>query len=313
MKITALAGGVGGAKLVKGLAQHLHPTELSVVVNTGDDFEHFGLYICPDLDTICYTLAGISNPETYWGRRDDTWNALQELKNLGAPTWFRIGDKDLATHLERTRRMMSGEKLSEITRSFCTGWGIEFPIFPMSDDKVSTHIITENDSDLPFQEYFVKKHFQPRVKSFRFVGIDNARPCPGIVEKIESSDAVIICPSNPWVSIDPILSVKGLLSIINQKPCIAVSPIINGDAVKGPAAKMFKELGVLPSAISIAQHYLDKIDALVIDSSDVGLSAQIESLGIRSFSTDIMMRSGLDQSRLAHDVLDFTEEILTRQ
>ena len=206
MNILALAGGVGGAKLAHGLARILPPEDLTIIVNTGDDFEHLGLYISPDLDTVCYTLAGLANPDTGWGRVDETWNAMADLKRLGAPDWFNLGDRDLATHLERTRRMKAGQTLSQVTREFCKAWGVRHTVLPMSDQPVRT-IVETDEGDLPFQEYFVHRHCEPRVKSFRFDGLSTASPAPGVREAIQSADAIILCPSNPWVSIDPILSV----------------------------------------------------------------------------------------------------------
>src|SRR5688572_13072733 len=234
MKIVAFAGGVGGAKFAHGLAHVLPPEDLTVIVNTGDDFEHYGLYICPDLDTVCYTLAGMANPDTGWGRVNETWNAIENAARLGGPAWFRLGDQDLGTHLERTRRLNKGQTLSQITSDFCKAWGIEQTILPMSDQPVRTIVETE-EGDLAFQEYFVYRRCEPRVTGFRFEGVDLAVPAPGVREAIQSGDAVIICPSNPWVSIDPILHVIKKV----DKPVIGISPIIGGQTVKGPAAKMF--------------------------------------------------------------------------
>ena len=209
MKIVALAGGVGGAKLAHGLAQILPPEDLTVIVNTGDDFEHYGLYISPDLDTVCYTLAGLANPKTGWGRKNETWQAIENAKVLGGPDWFNLGDQDLGTHLERTRRMKAGQTLSQITRDFCKAWGIGPTVLPMSDQPVRT-IVETDEGELAFQEYFVHRRCEPKVKGFRFEGIDTAEAAPGALEAIEAADAVVICPSNPWVSIDPILAVDRL-------------------------------------------------------------------------------------------------------
>src|SRR5215208_6909627 len=236
LKIVALAGGVGGAKFAHGLAQILPPEDLTVIVNTGDDFELYGLYICPDLDTVCYTLAGLANPETGWGRVNETWNVIENASKLGGPDWFRLGDQDLGTHLERARRLREGQTLSQITKDFCKAWRVQQAILPMSDQSVRTIVETEA-GDLAFQEYFVHRHCEPRVRGFRFEGVEAAEPAPGAREAIKSADAVIICPSNPWVSIDPILQVIKRI----EKPVVAISPIINGQAVKGPAAKMYGE------------------------------------------------------------------------
>jgi LPPG:FO 2-phospho-L-lactate transferase len=216
LKIVALAGGVGGAKLAHGLSQCLSPENLTIIVNTGDDFEHLGLYISPDLDTVCYNLAGINNPETGWGRNNETWKAMHNLTLLGGPNWFNLGDKDLVTNLERTRRLKCGEPLSEITRHFCRCWGIEHRIIPMSDDPVPTWVDTES-GQLLFQEYFVRFKCQPRVKGFEFRNIKKAAPAPGVIQSISQADLIVICPSNPWVSIQPILSTPGIRQVLEKR------------------------------------------------------------------------------------------------
>jgi LPPG:FO 2-phospho-L-lactate transferase len=302
MKIVALAGGVGGARFVHGLADILPPEDLTVIVNTGDDFEHYGLYICPDLDTVCYTLAGVANPGTGWGRVDETWNVIENAERLGGPAWFRLGDQDLGTHLERTRRLRAGQTLSQITRDFCRTWKIEQSILPMSDQPVRTIVETE-EGDLEFQEYFVHRRCEPRVTGFRFEGAESAEPAPGAREAIRDADAVIICPSNPWVSIDPILRVIPLL----EKPVVAISPIIGGQTVKGPAAKMFRELGIEPSALAVARHYCDLADAFVLDSIDRELEGEIRRLEMRTLVTNTLMQSHVKRKQLAGDVLDFIQ------
>jgi len=306
MKIVALAGGVGGAKFAHGLAQLLPPEDLTVIVNTGDDFEHYGLYICPDLDTVCYTLAGMANPDTGWGRGNETWNVIENASKLGGPSWFRLGDQDLGTHLERTRRMKEGQTLSHITRDFCKAWGIEHDILPMSDQPVRTIVETE-EGDLAFQEYFVHRRCEPRVTGFRFEGIDIAKPAPGAREAIQSADAVIICPSNPWVSIDPILQVVSPF-LSGEGPgvrSIAISPIIGGQTVKGPAAKMYRELGIEPSALAVARHYCDFIDGFVLDTFDRQLEGEIRGLNMHTLVTNTLMKSHDDRKQLADCVLDF--------
>jgi LPPG:FO 2-phospho-L-lactate transferase len=300
MKIVALAGGVGGAKFAHGLAQILPPEDLTVIVNTGDDFEHYGLYICPDLDTVCYTLAGLANPETGWGRVDETWNVIENTSKLGGPSWFRLGDRDLGTHLERTRRMKEGQTLSQITKDFCKAWGIGQTILPMSDQPVRTIVETEQ-GDLAFQEYFVHRRCEPRVTGFRFEGVQAAEPAPGAREAIQSADAVIVCPSNPWVSIDPILRVVKRI----EKPVVAISPIIGEQTVKGPAAKMYRELGIEPSALAVARHYCDLSSAFVFDKLDRQLEGEIRSLSMRTLVTNTLMKSHDDRKQLAMDVLDF--------
>lgn len=300
MKITALAGGVGGAKLAHGLAQVLPPEDLTVIVNTGDDFEHLGLSISPDLDTVCYTLAGLANPETGWGRLGETWNTITNVEKLGGPAWFRLGDQDIATHLERTRRLKEGKPLSEITKEFCKAWGIEPTVLPMTDSPVRT-MVDSDEGELAFQEYFVHRQCQPRVKGFRFDRVEVAEPAPGVREAFESADAVVFCPSNPWVSIDPILRVVGKI----QKPVIAVSPIIGGKAVKGPAAKMYAELGIEPSALAVAKHYRTILTGFVLDTTDLESEKQIRDLSVKTLVTDTIMNQSTDRIRLANDVLHF--------
>lgn len=300
MKIVALAGGVGGAKLAHGLAQILPPGDLTVIVNTGDDFEHYGLYICPDLDTVCYTLAGLANLETGWGRANETWNVMENAAMLGGPRWFNLGDRDLGTHLERTRRLRDGQKLSQVTKDFCSAWEIQHAVLPMSDQPVRTIVETE-EGDLAFQEYFVHRRCEPRVKGFRFEGVESAEPAPGAREAIRSADAVILCPSNPWVSIDPILRVVKHI----EKPVVAISPIIGGETIKGPAAKMYRELGITPSALAVARHYCDLVTGFVFDEIDRQLESEIGSLNIRTHVTNTLMKSHDDRKRLAMDTINF--------
>lgn len=306
MKIVALAGGVGGAKLADGLAQLLPPENLTIVVNTGDDFEHLGLYISPDLDTVCYTLAGLANPETGWGRREETFHVLENLQKLGGPDWFHLGDRDLATHIERTRRLREGQPLSQITRDFCRAWGVRQPVLPMSDQPVRTMLDTTEDGELAFQEYFVHRKCEPKVKGFRFAGIEMARPAPGVLEMIEQADAVVVCPSNPWVSIDPILAVAGLQSALAAKLVIAVSPIIGGQTVKGPAAKMYTELGVQPSALVVARHYGKILSGFVLDRVDANLA---QNISIPTWITNILMKNQDDRRSLAQDVLNLIQTL----
>lgn len=304
MNIVALAGGVGGAKLVHGLSKIIPPENFTVIVNTGDDFTHFGLNICPDLDTVCYTLGEIANIETGWGRAFDTWSVFSELEKLGAPAWFRLGDKDIAHHLERTRLLNDNFTLSQVVQKICDRWGIRVKILPMTDDKVSTHVITNSGEDLAFQEYFVKQACSPVVKEFRFEGASMAKPAPGVIEALETADFVIICPSNPWVSIDPIINIQGIREIISSKKVLAVSPIVGGKAIKGPAAKMFSELGIEPSVISVVQHYLPILKYCVLDDLDRKSVDVIEQWGIISYVTDTIMKSIEDRVRLARFIND---------
>jgi LPPG:FO 2-phospho-L-lactate transferase len=305
MKITALAGGVGGAKLAHGLAQILPPEDLTVIVNTGDDFEHLGLYICPDLDTVCYTLAGLANPETGWGRVNETWNTISNVETLGGPAWFRLGDQDIATHLERTRRLKEGQSLSQITKDFCKAWGIQHTILPMSDTPVRTMVDTD-EGELAFQEYFVHRRCEPKVKGFRFEGAGVAQPATGVKEAIQSADAIVICPSNPWVSVDPILrTLTPTLSLEGRGGVFAVSPIIGGKTVKGPAAKMYAELGIEPSALAVANHYRTILTGFVLDNEDLNMETEIKTLEIETLVTNTLMSHLTDRVRLANDVLHF--------
>ncbi|HLA97563.1 MAG TPA: 2-phospho-L-lactate transferase [Anaerolineales bacterium] len=310
-KIVALAGGVGGAKLVDGLAQCLLPAQLVVIVNVGDDFDHLGLRICPDLDTVCYTLAGKANPATGWGRAGETWNALESLAEIGGPTWFRLGDRDLGTHLERTRRLRSGERLSKITRDFCTSWGVRFTVLPASDDNVPTWVYTD-EGELPFQEYFVYRQCHPRVSGFRFAGVEAAQPAPGVLEALGSAKLVIICPSNPWVSIDPILAVPGIREAVVSRPVIAVSPIIGGEAVKGPAAKMYLELGIQPCAQAVARHYAGLLAGFVLDLVDESQAEEMRREQLDVLVADTLMKTPADRIRLARQVLDFGHQVCVR-
>ena len=306
LNVVALAGGVGGAKLADGLAQVLQPDHLTIIVNTGDDFTHFGLRISPDLDTVCYTLAGLANPDTGWGRKDETWRVFEILKAMGMPDWFQLGDTDLATHLVRTARIDEGGTLTQITQDFCKVWGIKAKILPMSDDIIQTRVFTDEGS-LGFQEYFVHRHSEPAVIGFRFEGIEQSKPAPGVLEAIEMCDVAFICPSNPWVSIDPILSVPEIRARLEKKHVYGVSPIIGNKTVKGPAAKMFAELGIQPSALAVAEHYGNLLDTFVIDRSDVSLINDINRLGSCTYVTDILMHDQADRGRLAQELLDLVD------
>jgi len=305
VKITALAGGVGGAKLAHGLAQILHPENLTIIVNTGDDFEHLGLSISPDLDTVCYTLAGLANPVTGWGRVDESWNAAENIAKLGGQTWFRLGDSDLGTHLERSYRLQKDDSLSAITRDFCKAWGIKHAILPMTNDPLHTIVNTVEQGELAFQEYFVHQRCKPTVTGFRFAGAEKARPAPGVVEAINDADAIVICPSNPWVSIDPILTVASL-----KHTCtVAVSPIIGGEAVKGPAAKMYRELGIQPSALAVAKHYGELLSGFIFDQVDAELEGEIQALGVKTLIIDSIMKNEKGRARGAKDVLKFIDTL----
>jgi LPPG:FO 2-phospho-L-lactate transferase len=305
----ALAGGVGGAKLTQGLAMVLPPEQLTVVVNTGDDFEHLGLAISPDLDTVLYTLAGLNDTVRGWGLAGETWNFMEAMERLGGETWFRLGDKDLATHVERTRRLKT-ESLSAVMDDFRTRLGIGCRIVPMSDDPVRT-VVETSQGRLPFQDYFVRLQCAPEVRGFEFVGIETAKPSVAFIAALDAPDleGIIICPSNPFVSVSPILGLPGIKErLTNRKaPIVAVSPIIGGEAVKGPAAKMFKELGLGVTQESVAGFYGDLLDGFVIDERDAGSVARIT--GPRIKVTQTLMRDNEAKAALARQVLDFARTL----
>ncbi|MEK6223154.1 MAG: 2-phospho-L-lactate transferase, partial [Chloroflexota bacterium] len=267
--------------------------------------EHLGLSISPDLDTVCYPLAGLANPETGWGRLDETWQAFENLATLGGPDWFRLGDQDLGTHLERTQRLKGGDPLSTITHDFCMAWGIGPRVLPMSDQAVPT-IVHTDVGDLAFQDYFVARRCQPVVSGFEFAGLEDARPAPGVLAAIGEADAVIICPSNPWVSIAPILALPGVREALEKSNVVAISPIIGGQALKGPAAKMYTELGITPSAHAVAEHYGELLTGFILDDQDVKLTKLISS---KTLVTDTIMLSTEDQLRLAKEILLFTQNL----
>jgi len=313
LKIVALAGGVGGAKLAHGLSMVLPPDNLTIIVNTGDDFTHLGLDISPDVDTVMYTLAGIANADTGWGLINDSWNTLYGLKTLGAPTWFQIGDRDLATHLTRTYLKNQGYKLSEIIQKFSKSWGINVTILPMSDDPVRTKVHTQDGRCLPFQEYFVKERYQPCVRKFDFEGIENAKPIGEAIDRIDEADLIVICPSNPWVSIDPILMIGDIRKRLRSKIVIAVSPIIGGKAIKGPAGKMYAEMGISPNVEAVAEHYKDFLTSLVIDTQDKELVENLTQLGIIPYVTQTIMHNDLDRKDLAVRIIEQGISLLSRR
>jgi LPPG:FO 2-phospho-L-lactate transferase len=311
MKTIVLAGGVGGAKLVDGLASLLSPGDLTIIVNTGDDFYHYGLLICPDLDTVCYTLAGIANPDTGWGRKNETWQVLKGLETLGGPIWFQMGDLDLATHLERTRLVKQGISLTQVTQQFCKRWGILHQVLPMSDDPISTMVETVEYGEIHFQEYFVKLKCQPHIKGFRFAGLEKAKPSPEVLEAISRAEMVIFAPSNPWVSIDPIIKIPEVKIALKAKKMIAVSPIIEGHTIKGPAAKMFQDFGIVPSALAVAEHYKDILTAFILDKKDEIFLEKLMQWGIIPFSTDIYMKCFEDRQFLASEIIKLIDTIQT--
>jgi len=308
--VLALSGGIGGAKLALGLTQAMPPESLLIVGNTGDDFEHLGLHVSPDLDTLMYTLSGKADPEKGWGLASESWAFMQALEALGGETWFQLGDGDLATHVERTQRLRAGEHLTEIISDFCRRLGIASRIVPVSDDPVRT-IVETPDGDLAFQHYFVRERCQSTVSGFRFQGADAAQPSPFFLEalKAPSLQAVVICPSNPFLSIDPILAVRGVREALQtcRAPVIAVSPLVGGDAVKGPTAKNLRELGHPVSATAVANYYRDFLKGFVVDTRDKATVPEIEKLGLSVEVTDTLMTDLASKAALAKTVLAFAQ------
>ena len=308
-KIIALAGGVGGAKLAWGLSQILSENELTIIVNTGDDFTHLGLSISPDIDTVCYTLANLANPDTGWGRTGESWICLNELKRLGGPDWFNLGDLDLALHLHRTSLLQQGWTLTEVTHHLCKKMGVKQAVLPMSDQPVRTMISTDEMGLLPFQEYFVKYQCQPKMKAVEFQGIETARLSEEGQKALEECDLVLICPSNPWVSINPILQIADVKSILSKKTVVAVSPIIGGKTVKGPAAKMYAEMGITPSALAVALHYGNLIKGFVLDFQDENQIQPINQCGIIPLAVNALMSDNPTRILLARETLQFAERL----
>ena len=313
--ILALAGGVGGAKLAAGLQAALDtPADLLVVVNTGDDFEHLDFYICPDLDTVTYTLSGRANPETGWGLAGETWHFLDALRSLGGEDWFRLGDRDLATHVERTRRLRAGETLSRVASDLAARLGVRSRIAPMSDDPVRT-VVETDEGALPFQAYFVRRRCEPAVRGMRFEGAEGAGMSAAFASALADPalEAVIVCPSNPYLSVDPILAVPGVRATLAgcRAPVVAVSPIVGGRAIKGPAAKIMAEIGVEVSAATVAARYRDFLDGFVIDETDRALASHVESeaTDVRAFVERTVMRTDDDRTRLAARVLEIARAL----
>jgi LPPG:FO 2-phospho-L-lactate transferase len=311
--IIALSGGVGGAKLALGLSRIMPHEDLLVVVNTGDDFEHLGLSISPDIDTVAYTLAGLANRELGWGRHDETWSFMQTMEALGGQTWFRLGDRDLALHVERTRRLKAGESLSAVTADLCRRMGVGPSVVPMTDDPVRTRLLTDLGW-LDFQEYFVRRRCEPVVSQLQFQGAGAARPHPRFIAALAdpSLDAVVICPSNPFISVEPILAIPGVREALMacKAPIIAVSPIIAGRAVKGPTAKMMTELGLDPSAGTVAQRYADLLDGYVIDHADM---SEVVSIDARVTLAQTLMTTIEDREALARIVMDAAAVLRRRE
>lgn len=309
-KIVALAGGVGGAKMAHGLALALTPHTLTAIVNTGDDFEHYGLRVCPDLDTVLYTLAGLANETTGWGVAGDTSAMLDMLSRYGEETWFHLGDRDLATNLLRTARLRVGDSLTAVTASLARALGVASRLLPMSDTLVAT-IIQTPDGELAFQDYFVRRRHQDVVSGVRFEGIAEARPTPAALTALAEAEAIIICPSNPLLSIEPMLSLPGMRTAVESAaaPVVAVSPIIGGQALKGPADRILEAQGYEVSPVGVARWYQQRhgalLDGLVLDHTDAALAPAVAALGVRPLVTQAVMRDHADRERLAREALAF--------
>jgi len=306
-RVAVLTGGVGGAKLVHGLLQIMPAENITAIVNTGDDFQHLGLHISPDIDTVLYTLSGKANRVQGWGREDESWNFMEALRELGDEDWFALGDRDLALHVVRSYRLAQGDSLTAITRDCSMAWGIGAIILPMSDNRVATFLDTD-EGLLEFQRYFVESRCAPIVKQVIFRGSENAKAAPGVVDALYAADIVLLAPSNPYLSIDPLLSVPEINTALHslRAPVVSVSPIIGGRAVKGPTAKLMKELGKDVDNSSIAAHYAGLINGLLIDSGDEAPS------GIQVAKTDTLMRSHFDRARVAEAACDFAYSLGTK-
>ena len=304
-QVVVLTGGVGGAKLVLGLTQILPPESITAIVNTGDDFRHLGLWVSPDLDTLLYTLSGKANAVQGWGREGETWNFMAALRSLGGEDWFQLGDADIALHALRTQGLAAGRSLAEITAAFAEAWAVKVKMLPMSNETVETRLATD-EGELAFQTYFVGRRCAPRVLNIDFRGARDARPAPGVREAIASASAILIAPSNPYLSIDPILAVPGLKEALTQAPApvIAVCPIIGGEAVKGPTAKLMRELGIEVSPRAIAAHYRGVIDGLLLDERDAGVDP-----GVAHAAADTMMVTLADRARVAEAALRLAKQL----
>ena len=300
----AFAGGVGGAKLALGLSRILPPERLVICVNTGDDEFFHGLHVSPDLDTMMYTLAGLSDPQFGWGLEGDTFAALSMLKQYGAETWFNLGDRDFATHIRRTQLLGQGATLSQVTEELCRSLGVNHQVIPMSDDPVRTVLCTP-EGDLAMQEYFVRQRAEPVVKSVRYQGAESARPSPGLESALNDAELIVFCPSNPFLSLGPILALRGVLECLKKSSArqVAVSPIVGGEAVNGPAGKIMAELGQEVSCVGVARQYRDFCDVFVIDQQDSHLCPEIEALGVKPVVESIIMKTDSDKVALARSVV----------
>jgi LPPG:FO 2-phospho-L-lactate transferase len=303
-----LCGGIGGAKLALGLDRALPPDTLTVIVNTGDDFTHLGFAISPDLDTVMYTLAGVVNQESGWGRCDETWHFMEALEQFGGETWFRLGDRDLATHVERTRALARGESLTAVTQRLCARLGVRSRVLPMSDAPVRTEVVT-GDGVLPFQKYFVQRRAEPAVSGVRYAGAADASPTPAVTAALSDPRlaAIFVAPSNPWLSIAPMLAMPALRRSLAEvrAPVVAVSPIVGGQAIKGPTAKLMRELGLPVTSQAIAGHYRDLLDGLILDTADRDEAQRVEQQGLTTATTATVMRTLEDRISLARFALRF--------
>lgn len=307
--VVLLVGGVGGAKLAVGLAEILPPQALTIIVNTGDDFRHLGLHVSPDLDTVMYTLAGLANPKTGWGVCDDTFRAMDMLQVYRGPDWFRLGDRDLGTNLMRTLMLAQGYTLTETTAYMCRSLGIQHKLSPMSDDPVRTMLDTDIGM-LAFQEYFVREQWQPVVSQIRFEGVIDACPSNGTLEAIRQASAIIIGPSNPFLSIDPILAVPGIRAsiITSRAPKVAVSPVVGGKAIKGPTVKLMRELGLDATVTGVVEHYQKLVDGIILDSTDQELLKLVTNQGIKASAQQTIMHTLEDKVALAESLLGWIED-----
>lgn len=304
LNVVVLVGGVGGAKLAHGLAQILPPGRLTTIVNTGDDLWYYGLRVCPDLDTVTYTLAGLVDPEKGWGVAGDTFTALDALRRYGEETWFGVGDQDLATHLLRTQALANGESLTAITQKLTSALGIRHAVLPMTDAQVATKIATVEHGELDFQDYFVHHRWQPTARAIRFDGAEQADVSSAVRQAIENADVILFGPSNPWLSIAPILSIPGMRDLLTVRdvPRVALSPIVDGQAIKGPAAKLMSELGYPVTAAAVADYYAGMINGFVYDERD----SELKIDGLRAVTFDTIMQSNEDRAVLARKILEWT-------
>ena len=311
-KYLAITGGVGGAKLALGLSKILSPDELAFVVNTGDDFEHLGLHVSPDLDTLMYTLGGLDNPDTGWGRVDESWHFIETFSALGGESWFKLGDRDLAVHIRRSQLLREGHPLSAVMHTLYQAHGITYPAWPMTDDAAPTRILTSS-GELAFQDYFVRERCQPTVAEIKFAGATKAHPPPAVIDYLADTDlaGVIICPSNPFLSVDPILAVPAIAAALDtiSAPIIAISPLVAGQAVKGPTAKIMSELGLRQDAGAIAKHYGGLLDGFVVDQRDLELSHEIAHAKLTVITAQTVMRTLDDRVDLAQTAIRFLHEL----